>query len=454
MRIKVRNLARIREAEVEVKPLTIFVGKNGTNKSYMAHVVYGVYSVLDNIEAILDMKFRKILDERFSSIEKIGDLFYFFDNLDSFITNIYELLENFVKEVSATDAVKEVFNLEESSLLKNLDVSFSYQDVLFKLRIKDISNNMKKRFVERVIPFIIDNEELGGLKFLKRKLKFDILRFLEAYFIRRFKGLDKYYFPASRTGFVLAFDDIVAGIFRERFGGKATTRLTKPVIDFLSNFADIKADRFEDWDFDDDVEVLNRVIRFLNHKILKGEVIENKEEEKYKKFYFQPFDSEILLSPYLSSSGVIELLPIVEFLKNFGSLKNKLLIIEEPEAHLHPQAQIEMARFLVLLVNNGANVLVTTHSDYIMDEINNCIKLFGIEEKKRNLLLKKYGLAEYPDIAISPEKVGVYLFKEVNEKVEVKPLRMDKYGILDESFKEVSEELFERSVELEEELDE
>ena len=70
MKVRVRNLAKIREAEIEVKPLTIFVGKNGTNKSYMAHVVYGVYTVMDDLEDILRMKFRRLLSNYFTPITK------------------------------------------------------------------------------------------------------------------------------------------------------------------------------------------------------------------------------------------------------------------------------------------------------------------------------------------------------------------------------------------------
>ncbi len=53
MKFTVKNLGKIREANIEVKPLIIFVGKNGTQKSYMAHVVYGITSEFNKSEILL-----------------------------------------------------------------------------------------------------------------------------------------------------------------------------------------------------------------------------------------------------------------------------------------------------------------------------------------------------------------------------------------------------------------
>ena len=55
MKIRVKNLGKIKSGEIEVKPLTVFVGKNGVNKSYMAHVVYGVAeTLLDSVSKVLE----------------------------------------------------------------------------------------------------------------------------------------------------------------------------------------------------------------------------------------------------------------------------------------------------------------------------------------------------------------------------------------------------------------
>jgi hypothetical protein len=465
MKVKVENLGSIKKGEIEIKPLTIFVGKNGVNKSYMAHVVYGVagtffagtfsgiaakVSIKEFLKDNLSLFHKDIKDMEITNISSLEE------KAEEFLLKFLDFLESRLRSVDVSRSMQEIFNPDAPHIFKNLRVSFSIGGLKKKLqnfreRIKIYSVRLVREiFLLREKKSLALNELLWEIEsFLEIHLIFPILRELE---------LEVYYFPSSRTGFVLAFDDIMAGVFRERFGGKATTRLTKPAIDFLSHFADIKAGRFGRWEMrkrvsKGDVETIQRVVTFINRRILRGEIVENERDGKYKEFYYQPLKKEVLLSPYLSSSGVIELLPLVEFIKNFKSLNRKFLIIEEPEAHLHPQAQVEMARFLAMLVNNGAHVLITTHSDYIVDEINNCIRLAGVKEEDKKKLLDKYGLSDYPDVAISHGKVGVYLFKEVDDKVEVKPLQVDKYGITDENFSEVGEELLERSIELGEKIE-
>lgn len=62
--------------------------------------------------------------------------------------------------------------------------------------------------------------------------------------------------------------------------------------------------------------------------------------------------------------------------------KANLLMIDEPELNLHPDAQRLMARLIVYLVNNGIKVAVSTHSDYFIKEINSLIMLKNSFEEK------------------------------------------------------------------------
>ena len=267
MKLRVENLARIKEAEVEVKNLTLFVGQNSTHKSYMAHVVYESANIVSN-QLILE-------------------------------------------------TINQSFNAGRD-ILENISIEYEESE--------------------------------------QRKL---------------------YYFPASRSGYTLALEAMYAGMFSNSVRGrKNPSRLTEPTIDFIEEFYSIKTKKNQSgnlWSGD-----TNRLINFIQSDVIKGKIVEDINEYNYSNYYLKVEDKKIDL--HLASSATLEILPFIVFLKNTLDISKTFFVIEEPEAHLHPKAQIQMAKFLVMLSNAGAKVLVTTHSDYILNEINNCIKLDSLDK--------------------------------------------------------------------------
>ena len=71
--------------------------------------------------------------------------------------------------------------------------------------------------------------------------------------------------------------------------------------------------------------------------------------------------------PTLTGFGISYVLPIVVAGLWASGEENSLLVIENPEAHLHPYAQSNMGKFLALLAACGVQVLVETHSEHIID---------------------------------------------------------------------------------------
>jgi len=463
MYIEVKRVGKIKEADIEIGDLTIFVGKNGTNKSYMAHIIYMLDKILNYFDSYRAYEFTrsffsefiKTLDfdieqyfakykkheyirdipigdgENIFEIEQVREIIYEFD-LDDLRKNILNKIYDFIMEY-ITKEINKSFNTDreivETILFKEFRI---YTDDFFENGI------LKIKVGDKISDSII--------------ALFEIFRLVLKEFIKCKISKDGYYFPASRTGFVLTFDEIVSGVLRDRFGGKPTsTKLTEPTIDFISKFADIKSGKFDEdllrsrfVSFENKKDInLKKVFDFINKKIIFGNIIEKKSEDNYTQFLLKPNNRDIDIEMHLTSSSVVELLPLIIFLKHFDSLENKLLVIEEPEAHFHPQAQIEIARLLIILVNLGAKVLITTHSDYILNEINNCIKLSQIPLDKQKEYLNKLELSK--ETVITKDRIKAYLFKDNIQEVEISKLKIDNYGISNENFDYILDELLDRT---------
>ena len=56
----------------------------------------------------------------------------------------------------------------------------------------------------------------------------------------------------------------------------------------------------------------------------------------------------------------------------FSCEKGDMLIIENPEIHLHPSGQAELMEFLVFLAQRGLQVVMETHSDHVFNGLRRC----------------------------------------------------------------------------------
>ena len=141
---------------------------------------------------------------------------------------------------------------------------------------------------------------------------------------------------------------------------------------------------------------------------------------------------------------VSELAPLILFLK-YLVRPGDLLILEEPESHLHPAAQRQLARGIVRLVNAGVKVLITTHSDIIISQVNNLLALRQASPE----LIAEGGFE--PEDFLREDEVGAYLFRYNRELAgsEVVPLEIDAdTGIDEDEFAAVFEAIYDESIAL------
>lgn len=89
-------------------------------------------------------------------------------------------------------------------------------------------------------------------------------------------------------------------------------------------------------------------------------------------------DSSVV--PTLTGFGISYVLPIVVAGLWAASEKGAVLLLENPEAHLHPLAQSNMGKFLALLAGCGVQVIVETHSEHVIDGARYQLACMGITE--------------------------------------------------------------------------
>jgi hypothetical protein len=149
-------------------------------------------------------------------------------------------------------------------------------------------------------------------------------------------------------------------------------------------------------------------------KILGGEIIYARNNGNYT-YQFQ--NKEIPLVS--AASSIKELAPLFLLLKNVNINKINLLF-EEPESHLHASMQRKLADLLAYMVNNGAFLQITTHSDYMLSEWNNLLRLAfiqKIDEKAFEKAVSETGII--PECALNPELVGAYYFQDTENGVKL-----------------------------------
>jgi len=245
---------------------------------------------------------------------------------------------------------KRGFNISISQDDPPLRFNMSYTDDSLKLADSqfDVSN---QSFHLRVPP----------LTLLRRTLterdQFFLYDLLSNFLIKTYREflVDPYYFPAARSGILQSHKALASYVVsRSPLAGiedlPEIPRLPGVVADFISKLLTLEKDRRTE---------LYNLARFLESQVTKGAIDIEAGKLEYPEIYYEPDSGKFPL--HRTSSMVSELAPMVLFLKYLIDPED-FLIIEEPESHLHPEAQRKLVTGIVKLIRAGVRVLITTHS--------------------------------------------------------------------------------------------
>ena len=261
---------------------------------------------------------------------------------------------------------------------------------------------------------------------------------------------EAYYLPADRSGIMHSYRVIASSLIQHAVRpGAAPPSFSGVMADFMQQLihyddpsppAEGRPSRSP---MDEIADVLERQtlggpIRFV--RTLPGE---------YPEFVYRPRAAERDIRLNRASSMVSELAPVVLLVR--GNVRaGDTLLIDEPEAHLHPAAQTEMAAVLARLARAGVRVVVTTHSDWLLQEIGNLMREGALSETAGETGSRSEG-------ALRPGDIGVWLFHREGdaEGSTIREIPFDPVeGVGPADYEDVAERLYNRSADLQDRLEE
>ncbi len=414
MNITVKNIGPLREASFEIGDLTIFCGDNNTGKTYATYALYGFLEYWN--ERVLFTIERKVIDDLLDNGAVEIPLSDFLsiaphmlaDSCKDYSKNIAEVFasseKNFTQSHFSIEidpaaiipvasyhktigAVKqELFSIKKDKDSDTVTVTLLTDSGKMKIHPKNLQYTIGRAFVEIIFgtvipnPFIASAERTGAAIF-RKELNFSRNRLLEQLGAEKdtnpFGLLKKisldYPLPVkSNVEFTRSLEEL----------SKQDSFLVQEHPDILGQFRDI----------------------------IGGEYSVNQNDEL---FYIPSLSSKIKLRMDESSSAVRALLD-VGFYLNHVARKGDLLMIDEPELNLHPSNQRKIARLFTQLANIGIKVFITTHSDYIIKEINTLIML-NQKTTHSNAVANEFCYLERE--FISSDKLRVY----IAEKAQICP---------------------------------
>lgn len=482
--LEVSNFGPIVNANIQLKPLSVFVGPSNTGKTYLSILIYALHRFFSRARTRLDWNLlslqlpeteerQLVSDESIdallalvrSRVEANGDVHR--KGSITFTPGLAKLLNGALGSDNGTAAgeILRSFGVASPSELirkgKSSSACISVRRRMangsgsysHKLSLKPphadkatIPSNVPLPFeveleysAKRSLSKLVDwlDQDLSN-RDRRQKFFVDAALLLGCQLASGAFGalhMPAYYLPADRTGMMHTLRVVVSALIANassanEYAGVRTPMLSGVVGDFLEQLIQIDrhphSETLQELDFGSDIE----------QELLQGSVsVERSAVNGPPRFSFRPYGWKVDL-PLTNSSGMVsELVPLVLYLR-YLIRPGHLLILEEPESHLHPGKQVELMRQLAFLVRQGVRMIITTHSEWFLEELSNIVRRSALYKPSNRDV---HGL----EASLSPDQVGVWLF--TNQKrpkgAVVKEIKVDESGLYPSGYDEVAIEL-------------
>ncbi len=467
LELSVRDFGPIARAEIDLRPLTVFVGPSNTGKSYLAILIYALHRFFSRYEygeytyrnSASPTEFSPDVSEKYISdlIRWAGAVRSRLETKDVSLESIRlpapdfisVSLRPFLREIeTAANAlhdeilrcfgIADVGRLIRHSSRKGMNVSLKRElsgqsEPIEPFKYKFMTNRSGSELLASIperTPLLfegVDREEINHIEqlALRVRLIWDQIEFgkdrdFEEYLLINnlaelvrtwiHSPLDDtaHYLPADRTGIMHAHRVAVGSLIRRApFAGiqreESLPALSGVLADFLRQLGTLD-DRMDTSRLRS--EHRSELARQIEREILRGAVSYRASVTGYPVFSYKPEGWKEDMPLMNTSSMVSEIASVVLYLRHVVR-PGETLIIEEPESHLHPAMQVEFTRQLAAVVRAGVRVIITTHSEWVLDELANLVRLSELPKSRREGI----GGANY---ALTPDQLGVWLFEPKN----------------------------------------
>lgn len=470
LRLVVENLGPIEYADIDLRPLTVLIGKNNTGKTYLAQALYATHKAANSSFGSSELLTKDDIsslqkDLLQSSPEKLFDLPSYLEIkantwINSALDQSGKILKRNLQNYFGVSEMGKITRWDQPNELAvelHLNRNASKRTRLFsnknlkpldQFKAPKESFQLDTRYVPSDIRFWERTDNKEDLEMLQREFAFAISHNIWFKFLNTIDlSGNSHYLPAGRSGLLNAWTDVVKLRFeldRERFGLSRLpeSSLGGVALDFISSLAGIigprHRPRFARNRKGETPEATGPLA--LLTELMGGRIRAGSAEEMVPILEYQQDRNKIAV--HHASSMVADLAPLAMWIEHLVS-RNDLLIIDEPESHLHPEAIRLVARVLVGLVNRGVRVVCATHSSVLLHELSNCIL--------RSRLPQTGSDDTTDNDYIAPEKIAVYRFKRQEPTSPVNVNRVDidpNWGIPEDEYVIVATELSDETADL------
>ncbi len=397
MELQLKNIGMIKETNVKLDGLTVIAGENNTGKSTVGRLLFSIIKASsrykEDLEESKEEKIFSLIDKNYFQLRRKVD---FSENIE--LRNIFypPRFRKDIDNTSLSNAIQERFKILDAMKQQSL---FDEDDYTYVSNVHDIE---KKLLDIKKILMTQENKTEAQKRAFKKVLISEFKGKVtnqnysdEKSEIRIFEGENQILDIKVLNNKIEEFN-----IFDELYFSDATF-IESPVLLQLSEAIDNSKTYFEELDKDERIVHSRRPNTTLHIK----DLIEKMKESMYADDYIDlgilhsDFDIDKLLDTlsnimggnikyykktkdfiYVSEKGKtfdslntatgIKVFGIIQMLIKTGFINQRsLLILDEPEVHLHPKWQIRYAELIIELVKNDINVLVTSHSPYMIEAL-------------------------------------------------------------------------------------